>query len=432
MAELSKIRKNGVDYDIKDAVARKAIENLEIPEGGTVTDEQIASAVEEYMEENPIEVVTAEQVEQAVDKYLETHPVSGLTSTEKNLILSLLRKAVYTDNMSATIAQLENLWAGSGGEEPDIPDVPEEPDVPVVTTYTITNELVNVSISNSASSVNEGASYTATLTAFDGYEISNVVVTMGGVDVTSSIYANGVITISSVTGNVEIIASAVVVQVEAVLPEDGLVGFFDFRNINEEDAKKSNAVGTAYGIPTATKGNASLYTWGEWFVSTDDYGTEVKRGLELGQNQGNKVNAIEYGTEYTFVGFTYKGYANCGIGAAGNGWTVQPGYTKTDGTTGSAPKTNATGVLSGNDGYLAAIVRANGEVLDLFTDTTKVYTFNGSDYEDFAKWNGGRGAAVSPYNNSGKMVAYAYYNKALSEVEIAEAVAYMKTLEVSA
>ena len=28
MAELSKIRKNGVDYDIKDAVARKAIEEF--------------------------------------------------------------------------------------------------------------------------------------------------------------------------------------------------------------------------------------------------------------------------------------------------------------------------------------------------------------------------------------------------------------------
>ena len=53
MAELSKIRKNGVDYDIKDAVARKAIEDLEIPESG-VTDEQIASAVEDYMAEHPV------------------------------------------------------------------------------------------------------------------------------------------------------------------------------------------------------------------------------------------------------------------------------------------------------------------------------------------------------------------------------------------
>lgn len=50
MAELSKIRKNGVDYDIKDAVAREAIEQLE--QNG-VTDEQIASAVEEYMAEHP-------------------------------------------------------------------------------------------------------------------------------------------------------------------------------------------------------------------------------------------------------------------------------------------------------------------------------------------------------------------------------------------
>ena len=68
MAELSKIRKNGVDYDIKDAVARKAIEDLEIPESG-VTDEQIASAVEDYFEGNPvIPGVTVEPAEDDIPK----------------------------------------------------------------------------------------------------------------------------------------------------------------------------------------------------------------------------------------------------------------------------------------------------------------------------------------------------------------------------
>ena len=432
MAELSKIRKNGVDYDIKDAVARKAIEDLEIPEGGTVSPEQIASAVEDYMAKNPIEVVTPEQVEQAVDKYLEAHPVSGLTSTEKNLLLSLLRKAVYTDNMSATIAQLENLWAG--GEEPDIPDVPDEPDepdVPVVTKYTITNELVNVKSSNSTSSVNEGASYTATLTAVEGYEISNVTVTMGGADVTASVYANGVITISSVTGNVEIIASAVVVQVEAVLPEDGLVAFFDLRNIDVDAANTANAVSNnAWGIPHATKGSGSLYAWGSCIKTSDEYGTELSRGVSLGQD--GTTTSVDLGTEFTCIGMSSDGYFHSGYGSAGNGWRISPGYVKEDGSTANVP---AVMVLEYNEvvsGYKVTTARASGAEFDLFVNTAKMHTFNGEEYDGFEHWNGKPGAGVTPYLNNGKITCIAYYNKALSDVEIAEAVAYMKTLEVTA
>lgn len=61
----------------------------------------------------------------------------GLTGTEKTLILSLFRNAAYTADMSATFAQLEALWGGSGGEEPDVPDVPDEPDIPDVTLTSI-------------------------------------------------------------------------------------------------------------------------------------------------------------------------------------------------------------------------------------------------------------------------------------------------------
>lgn len=84
----------------------------------------------------------------------------------------------------------------------------QEPDNPEIMTYTITNTLTNVTNSNAATSVDENASYTATLTADEGYEISTVKVTIGGTDVTSTVYAGGVITISDVTGNVVITATA--------------------------------------------------------------------------------------------------------------------------------------------------------------------------------------------------------------------------------
>lgn len=50
--------------------------------------------------------------------------------------------------------------------------------------------------------VNPNAPYTGTLTANTGYVLDSVVVEMGGVDVTSTTYSNGTITIAHVTGNV--------------------------------------------------------------------------------------------------------------------------------------------------------------------------------------------------------------------------------------
>lgn len=75
--------------------------------------------------------------------------------------------------------------------------------------YSITNSLSNASSDNSAMSAEEGTSYTATITAEDGYDLDSITVTMGGVDVTDSVVSNGVITIPAVTGNVVITAMAI-------------------------------------------------------------------------------------------------------------------------------------------------------------------------------------------------------------------------------
>lgn len=120
----------------------------------------------------------------------------GLSKTGKNLILTLFKNAMYTGNMTDTVTALENLWSESGGGEE-------------IVTYTITNTLSNVTSDNSATSATAGSAYSATLTANDGYTMNTVTVLMGGVDVTGSVYSNGTITIGSVTGNVNITATAV-------------------------------------------------------------------------------------------------------------------------------------------------------------------------------------------------------------------------------
>ncbi len=84
------------------------------------------------------------------------------------------------------------------------------------TQATVTNNLTNATSSNTAVSVDKSSSYTATITASDGYTLdgATVTVTMGGADITSTAYANGIITISSVTDDIVItvVAKKVVVN----------------------------------------------------------------------------------------------------------------------------------------------------------------------------------------------------------------------------
>lgn len=79
-----------------------------------------------------------------------------------------------------------------------------EEDQPTAT-YTITNNLTNVTNSNPATTIEEGSSYTATITASQGYIISSIVCTMGGVE---QVVANDTIYIASVSGDIVITAVA--------------------------------------------------------------------------------------------------------------------------------------------------------------------------------------------------------------------------------
>ena len=69
--------------------------------------------------------------------------------------------------------------------------------------FAISTELINVTINNRSTVAEENSSYSASLTADTDFTVS---VTMGGVDITSSVYADGAISIPSVTGNVVIVA----------------------------------------------------------------------------------------------------------------------------------------------------------------------------------------------------------------------------------
>lgn len=83
---------------------------------------------------------------------------------------------------------------------------------------TVAYNMNNVSSSNTASIVTDGDSYTTTLSANSGYVLSSVTVTMGGIDITDSVYNadTGTVSIASVTGDVVIAAVSVVSRTDVL------------------------------------------------------------------------------------------------------------------------------------------------------------------------------------------------------------------------
>lgn len=74
--------------------------------------------------------------------------------------------------------------------------------------FTVSLNLTNVTASCALVNVREGDPYENTLSTQRGYTIDSVVVTMGGVDVTDTVYSDGVIAIEAVTGDIVITATA--------------------------------------------------------------------------------------------------------------------------------------------------------------------------------------------------------------------------------
>lgn len=139
------------------------------------------------------------QLSEEIDELKEnnTESGSGLSDTAKTLLITILRECATKTDQTANITALETALASSGGSSGG------------VTTYSIINSLTNVTSDNSATLIIAEQGYTATLTPSEGYVLESVTVTMGGVDVTGEVYADGVIAISSVTGDILITATAI-------------------------------------------------------------------------------------------------------------------------------------------------------------------------------------------------------------------------------
>ena len=115
---------------------------------------------------------------------------------------------------------------------------------------TITKNLTGCTISNSASQVEYGEAYTATIAAESGKTITSVVVKMGDVDITATAYTagSGVINIAKVTGAVTITAVATMPSVTYTITRN-------LTNVASSNTANSIAEGASYNTtltPTGT------------------------------------------------------------------------------------------------------------------------------------------------------------------------------------
>ena len=129
------------------------------------------------------------------------------------------------------------------------------PEVLTGGTHNVTLNLTHVSSSNTAAQVEDQGAYTATLTADVDYTIQTVTITMGGVDI-SSCYANGVITIPNVTGDVVItaVAAATVYADIELYRTDGVA-------LNKKYSGTSIVDGNGYYLTTVVPVNMANYRY---------------------------------------------------------------------------------------------------------------------------------------------------------------------------
>ena len=122
MADISKINVNGTEYELKDKVAREAVEGIpaaaeeavakymkDNPVSGAVTDEQIATAVEDYLKANPMDgSVSTEDIVKAVTVYMEENAESfkgesGENGATPKLTIGTVETLAAGNNATATI-----------------------------------------------------------------------------------------------------------------------------------------------------------------------------------------------------------------------------------------------------------------------------------------------------------------------------------------
>ena len=274
-----------------------------------------------------------------------------------------------------------------------------EPVEPV--TYTITRNLTNCTSSNTANSVNQGASYSATVTPNSGYELMNVAITMGGTNVTSTVYTyqngNAVINIPNVTGNVVITIQATASSSSGggntggggsnpggsgSNPVSGnVLSYMTYgKGINQTSAAITDNPECWATVEPVTIKNGTTYTMSVdatylWILAIDDSGNPIVPFLTTGDNTKPQSFTFTATTSKIKFGCYDPSHAvtHCTLTEGSSSGSTTTTYTVTKNLP-NCTSSNTASSVNKNANYSTLISANNGYKIDSIT-----VTMNGTD-----------------------------------------------------
>ena len=335
---------------------------------------------------------------------------TGLSDTAKNLLIAILKNAVYTVNQKTNIEALENALSTQ--------NTPTD-------AWSIVQNLTYVTSTNTTFNVKKGESYTTTIVPNTNYTINSVTVVMGSVDITNTAYNNGVITINSVTGNVTITAIAKK-NSGALLPSDGLLANFDFRN-KEMTSYNLSGWGNVYKCDDET---GNYLTFGTSAKTAGQGGMEQYVFRDV-RKKDNESKSVDLGTDFTVAMYSTEVPNILNSAQKSNTSAAKiilaPRYIN---TSTSEVITGQTELGISRDKYMSLIITVSASVIKMYVDGTLQKTYNGEEISGFKKWKSTPVQPLTVYNE-GTIAATVMYNKALSDNDVTELHAYFKALEVA-
>lgn len=345
---------------------------------------------------------------------------TGITQRQINALNEMFKICAYTQNPSSQYNEFLQAF-DIGGVEPS-------------ESWKITNNLTNVVNNNNAIYVIKGSPYSATLTASEGYSINSVIVEMGGEDVTSTVYSDGNINISSVTGDVVITATAEAAP-STGLPQDGLLGMFDFRNATDE---QYNLTGWGNVYKLNSPENKTLLAFSVTQIqNSNKYGIETISNYKIRELRriDDESKSLDLGQEFTISAMAYGDCVPSLLGWIRKGNIVDTVIIQAiyiDSL--DANKTKSLGKVSytKKSSYSNLSLVVNNDTAKIYADGNLLETVESSAIEDFKAFVSSPIDAEVSYPGEGHyLTAVAIYDRALSDIEIVEVAEYLKTLEAN-
>lgn len=177
--------------------------------------------------------------------------------------------------------------------------------------YTVTNNLTNTTTNNNETQKARGSSYSAILAPATGYGLGTTTVTMGGNNITSTVYENGVISISNVTGNIVITSTAI---------DDSIWDTYQRVGYIENSASGKEYINTGITLNADTYARESFEL--EFDCTSFANATTFPRGRVCGLGDGNHARdgitiANTAGSLHLYRGNGENGWNNTGVSGGG-------------------------------------------------------------------------------------------------------------------